>query len=301
MDDARINAEAFLGRFDLSLNQLLEGIGDVAPWETVIFGGSIPEGLANEKSDIDLLFLGDTDLLGSAPILPPIQVGGATIAFRPNLGSLRVQVETVRIAHLERLARQMSEVAADFQEPEKAACVRAFGELDLRTIHRVRTGLHLKNGQVAETWKTRLRCEILASHLLASQAAQMGIALEDATGELNEGRSESAMWALQRSIRAAAGALLASVGETNPNPKWCVRLLQIHRRMAGPELCDRLVEHLIHPQNDAPEQRFRQAVALCESVTRTALSRDPIVLERREKMRGVAHRQGVSLPGPGLS
>lgn len=296
MDDATRQAQAFLSKFGLSLDRLQDCVGEIAPWEAVVLGGSIPEGLANQKSDIDLLLLGDKDLPGKSP-LPPIQAGGATIAFRPNLGSLRVQIETVHIAHLERLSRQMTEVAADFEDPEKAERVRAFGELDLRTIHRICTGVRLKNEAVAEAWKARLRCDLLPSYLLASQVAQQRMALEDAAGEWEEGRRESALWAMQRSLQASAMALLASVGETNPNSKWCVRLLQIHRGKAGPELCDDLIEHLIRPASEDLAERFRAAESLCERVVGTALSRDPVVVARREKMLGVAQRRGVSLPG----
>lgn len=300
MDDAARNSESFLARFNLSMHKLLECIGEIEPWEAVLLGGSIPEGLANRTSDIDLLLLGDIELPGKSP-LPPIRTGGATIAFRPNFGPLRLQIETVPIAHLEGLVRQMAEVAADFDQPERVRSVRALDALDLRTIHRIRAGVALKNAPVIQAWKRRLRCDLLPSYLLASQAAQQRIALEDAAGERSEGRWESALWAMQRCVQASASALLASVGETNPNAKWCVRLLQLRRLEAGPELCDDLIEYLIRPALQEPAQRFDHAESLCERAIDEALRRDPVVVARRRKMLGVARRQGVSLPGADAS
>ncbi|HEY6389861.1 MAG TPA: hypothetical protein VIX89_01215 [Bryobacteraceae bacterium] len=291
------NAETFLSKFGLSLDRITASVGEISPWETVLFGGSIPEGLANSQSDIDLLLLGDTELIEPGASIPPIHAGDFRIGFQPNLGPLRLQVETVPIGHLEVLARQMAEAANSFIDPERAKRVLALGELDLRLLHRVCAGIPIKNPALAESWRARLRCGFLPSYMLASMIAQQSNLLEDAAGEAGEGRRESSLWMLKHALTYGAGALLASVEETNPNAKWRIRLLQVHREKVGAEIADALLQHLVATSFSSFDSYYAEAVRICEEVTRVALSRNAEVRTRREKMLARSKQQGILLPG----
>lgn len=295
MDGPAQRAETFLNAYGLSLDDVRGCTGDVPPWETVIFGGSIPEGLANADSDIDILLVGDSVFVDAA--IPPYQVGDTAIRFQPNLGRFRVQVETVPIAHLQSVRRQMAEVAAGFETPENAVRSYWLTELDARTIHRISTGICIVNPAVADQWNRQLRSDLLPTYLLATSLAQHKNLLEDALGEAAQDRRASALWALKYAVGFAAGALLASIGQTNPNAKWWVRLLELHRDEAGRELADGLVERMVGRSTEPFAAYLSETCRLCGEVAATALARNPLVAARREHMAARARDAGVSFPG----
>jgi hypothetical protein len=296
MADTRQHVVDFFDRQGLSLADLDAALPEIAPWETLILGGSIPEGLANAYSDIDLLRLGHPERHDRSG-LPPIQADAAAIAFKRNMGELRVQVETVPIAHLERLARRMAAAVKELDHPETAPRVHAFNELDLRTIHRIRTGLPLRNEAVADVWMEHLHCNDLPRHTIAFLVAQYSNAREDVLGELKARHLESALWLLRHAVSAAAGALLAGFGETTPSAKWRVRLLQRHEAAIGPELARSLIAHLSGQDAGAPEACIDAGLAACDRAVRRALDAHPSLGARRSTMLARAVAQGVVLPG----
>jgi hypothetical protein len=296
MDRALENAEAYLSRRGLSLARIEECIDEVMPWETVLFGGSIPEGLANLDSDVDLLLLGDTQVAESDVALPQLQAGDSEVTFKPNLGSMRVTIEVVRPAHLEVLGRRMEEMVSVLLRPDAARFFQGFSEFDLRTMHRVRTGAPLRNPEVAARWRTRLHSDFLPIYTVALMILQHFLHREDAIGEAREGRRESALWSLKIAFGYVAGLLLASVDETNPNPKWRVRLLQLRRDEVGAELADSVVEHLVSPRVDDLEAYFRTLLQLCDTVLEAVAARHPAVFARREEILARSRSLGVVFP-----
>lgn len=296
MNNPRESASQFLATQGWSLDDVIGCVPDSAPWETVVFGGSIPEGLANADSDVDLLMVGDPIRASAEGTMPPYQVGTTTIAFKQNLGSLRVQVETVRLAHLESVAKQMQTIVADFDHPESRSG-QWLADIDVRTIHRLNTGICLSNPLVVAGWQRRLQAEFLPTYLLATNTAHHYNLLEDAVGEAREARWPSALWALRYAVGFAAGALLASIDETNPNAKWWVRLLQRHRTAAGESLSDQMIELMTGRVTLDPEAHLEHAREVCGTVMSTAIARNSRVSARRKKVGARAASAGVSLPG----
>jgi hypothetical protein len=297
MPTAVDHANRFLSAHGLTLEHVARSIGDLPPSETVVFGGSVCEGLANATSDLDLLLIGDSDIARGGAGLPQLEAGDASIAFQRDLGPFRVQIERVRPAHLERIAEQMAETAESFHHPERAERVFWFGELDTRTLHRIRTGIALRHAHVADEWRTRLASEFLPTYMLATMAAQHSNLMEDAVGEARAGRPESALWALRYALGFAAAALLASCGETNPNAKWWVRLLQLNRETVGCDLADALVRHMTGGPVTSFDEHLDDVRQLCERVVTTAVASNPVVHARRRTMLARARAAGVALPG----
>ncbi len=297
MSTAVDHANRFLSAHGLTLEHVARSVGDVPAAETIIFGGSVCEGLANATSDLDLLLIGDSDIARGGAGLPQLEAGETTIAFQRDLGPFRVQIERVRPAHLERIAEQMVETAESFRHPERAERVFWFGELDTRTLHRIRTGIALRHAQVADQWRTRVASEFLPTYMLATMAAQHSNLMEDAVGEARAGRQESSLWALRYALGFAAAALLASCGETNPNAKWWVRLLQLNREVVGVELADALVRHMTSGPSPDFAAHLDEVRQLCEQVVTTAVASNPVVHARRRKMLARARAVGVALPG----
>ena len=72
-----------------------------------------------------------------------------------------------------------------------------------------------------------------------------------------------------------AASALASVGETNPHPKWRVRLLQLHRDAVGAEDADTLMRYLFQPLEPDAEKVVREAIAYANGLVGRILERHP--------------------------
>lgn len=281
MQSAEKNAEEFLAARGLSLGDVAGCVPEVLPWETVLFGGSIPEGLANADSDVDLLLLGDTQVAASHVM----QHCESELVYKPRLGPLKIQIESVRTSHLEMLARRMEATTAAYDNPAGVTRVHVFADADLRVLHRVRTGVCLQHPQVAEKWRERLHTDYLARYMLVFFIGQHFARREDTIGEGREGRRESTLWGIKGMLTHLSGALLASADETHPYEKWRVRLLQIYRDQLDPEMVDALVGYLTAPRFDDFRAYLNEAVDFSDRVLTFIISRRPEVLSVLMEMR----------------
>ena len=96
-------AMLFLQRRGTSLERVAAAVEAVPSSEAVLLVGSVAEGLANGRSDIDLLHLGDSDIAAEGDYLR-FDAGGAGLAFKGTLNGLRVQVESLSTGWLDDLA-----------------------------------------------------------------------------------------------------------------------------------------------------------------------------------------------------
>jgi hypothetical protein len=281
MQRALDNATKYLEMRHLSIPGISAGVQDVMPWETVIFGGSIPEGLANADADIDLMLVGGARPHDGQVVLE----SESEVSFRMAFAPLKVQVETVRLAHMELLATRMRETAAALHNPDGAPRLCSFPLADLRIMHRLRTGICLGNPDVAEHWRKLLHCELLPKYMLVLYTIQHFSLREDAIGEAREGRYESCLWLVRDSLSRAAGALLASKGESHSYDKWRVRQLQLNVNQVDEKLASALIEHLTAPKVDDPDRYLRDAVNLADDVIEAAVMNCPETIPILMKLR----------------
>jgi hypothetical protein len=271
---ALANATAYLDARQLSLDMIRQCTRELLPDETVIFGGSIPEGLANADSDIDLL------LIGAHPHHGYVLVEGqGETAFHEAFAPLKIHVESVPLDHVAALAGQMDEMVRALADPERARRLYAFPAGDLRLMHRVRTGISLRNPDVAEHWRTRLHSDLLPTYLLVLHTIGHFTLREDAIGQAREGYRESSVWMIKHALSLAINALLAAVGESHPSDKWSVRLLRDHQVDLGPAFVGELIAHLTGraPLGDF-DLYLRDAIELSDRIIDTALLKRPEVL-----------------------
>lgn len=281
MESALANAARFLEARRLSVPEIAAAVKDVMPWEAVILGGSIPEGLANADADIDLMLLGGVRPHDGQVV----REGDAEVSFRMTFAPLKVQVEAVRLGQLEVLAGKMQETALALEDPENAPYLHSLSLADLRIMHRIRTGICLRNPEVVEHWRRLLYSDLLPKYMLVLMTVQHFSLREDAIGEAREQRRESSLWLIKEALSRAAGALLAAFGESHSYDKWRVRLLQLRAHAIGANLAGALVEHLTNPKIGDLDTYIREAIDLSDDVIETAMMNCPDVLPTLMKLR----------------
>jgi hypothetical protein len=183
-----------------------------------------------------------------------------------------------------------------FRNPGPSTRIRVFGESDLRTLHQIRTGICLRQPEVTAMWRTRLCCDSLPYYMMTFSISEHFSRREDAIGEAREGRTQSAAWVLCEAMSHLASALLASVDESYPSPKWRVRLLQMRRTEIGTDLADELAERLTVPRWDDFDAYLRDAIEFADTVVSSILIHCPellpVLLELQKEIGITTHLDG---------
>ena len=237
-------ARTFLGEWGIELENLAGLIRPLEPGECLLLAGSVAEGLANSDSDVDLL------LIGGPSGLPGLMLRDATVEITTlkHGSGAEISVEVYSPAHVAELARKVSRLIGSIEDPATMEMLDLVDEVaDRKLLHRVRTGIPLAGEAEVLLWRERLRVERLPEIMAGMRLIQHFAAREDAISHVVEGDIESACWIFTRSVAEMAGALLASVDETQYADRWLIRLLRRHEQQIGPELADRLISLMLVP------------------------------------------------------
>jgi hypothetical protein len=236
VDTSTSSAQAFLAKWGVSFDDLLAQVRPVDASETMWLVGSIADGLATSFSDINLLIIGDRGL--DATLVFGESGFEQSVARLPR--GQRIKTEYWRAEDVEQLQRRLAAVMHALYGTAPLAQVEAFSDLELRLLHRMRTGLVLANAARATQWRREMQVDSLPDYLLVHWVASHHALREDAWGQAREGDRLSAWWMARAALDYLAAAMLASVGETNPYPKWRLRLLQRNREVLGPPAVERI-------------------------------------------------------------
>jgi HEPN domain-containing protein len=280
--NAREHAAAYLEARHLLIDDIARRAPEVRPGETLIFGGSIPEGLASAESDIDLTLIG----AARTPRGYRVVEGHGELVFDAAFAPPRIHVESVPLGHMEALAGQMDEMRQALSDPDCPRRLYAFPPGDLRIMHRVRTGLPLRNPDVTEHWRARLHSEFLPTYVLVLTIVRHFTIREDAIAEARERHHDSSVWMMKQALSLAAHALLAAAGESHPSEKWLLRRLRRHEPDFGSTIVDSLIGYLTG--RNAPgelEPYLRDAIELADRAIEVAMLRRPEVLAVLMKIR----------------
>ncbi|MBK3786665.1 nucleotidyltransferase domain-containing protein [Paraburkholderia aspalathi] len=199
----------------------------------VILGGSVSAGLGGPSSDLDFLVLIDSDRDSEFPF--PVQ---STLVFPRGVPSAvrQVDVEFVFASDVKIFGKFLAEwerrrVSA--ATSDDFAITRNLNSWELSVCHQITSGHRLKNPDVAGRW-----IEDHALHRFAAYVFELNLALAERhirDGIRMRGGNAAASHSVRMACEHCAMCVLALMGETNPNRKWLVMLLQ---RMSGSE--DRL-------------------------------------------------------------
>jgi len=245
--------------------------------ECLALMGSIVEGLANEQSDIDLLYLGDGELKDKI-----------VISFRNaykfgvshDENGYEINVEQLDGEALASMSEGMARSLYTLDHPREAKDIAVERDaMRLRMIHRVRTCVPLVNPEVLADWRRRLRTDEFPQFLLHTHMENLLNQQEDIVGELQSGNFRSALWMAKTTYAPRlVAAMLAAAGETNQYVKWHFKLLERHRDAIGADLVDAVLGFMTREGPDTPEALLAELTAISEPVMRT-------VFERHRKVR----------------
>jgi hypothetical protein len=196
--------------------------------ECVFASGSLTEGWAHAKSDLDLfgIFSG-TVTADSLHGLELIRVKTTTsdptswIALG-EVGPYRADIEVWSEAQVDELIGRFTGTGADKYtvRPNPA-------ERDL--LYRISKALPLAGEAWLEARQQALKESAYGAWLAENQKADAEGLLEDVSGLLESGDAHSAALAAHRGFMIALGSLLAAYGDYSPSQKWLYRRLDAVR------------------------------------------------------------------------
>lgn len=228
---------------------------------SAILSGSVIEGLSNGDSDVDVLLIGANE---SFVPRATIQEGSIMDAMGSQAG--RLQVEQCSLERLDSIVEKIKHMLDKSRNEAVLISVP-----DRRIAHRMLTGIPIINVGLADEFRRKLSISELAFYCLMANMDEAEGALRDAVGELDAGRPLSASRMLQMSSGFLLMSCLNSIGETNHNTKWVVRLCERHREKVDPENIELLMSNLFLDRASAVNKRqvqekIKRTWRVCESI-----------------------------------
>jgi hypothetical protein len=278
-------ARAYLSPRGASVTDLAEAVRPIEPGEFLLLAGSVPEGLANDDSDVDLVLLGAPSDLSGIALREAVDV--ETNNFRHESG-IEISVERFSPEYGEMLAGRVRELIGAITDPDAMGTVDLIdAEVDRRFLHRVRHGVPLAGEEALEEWRERLVSRRLPEVMAGLHLMKHFTQREDAFSHFDDGDLQSASWVFAQSVAEMAAASLASVGETHYNPRWWVRLLDRHSAALGDRTADRYVDLLLSPA---------RTVEGIEEATRFLDEQLGVIIERLPSLAGAYARITLEFP-----
>ncbi len=274
------NASSLLKRWKMRVEDLTGYVRPLDATETLMLVGSVPEGLANPLSDVDVFIIGDRELdEGVVVNESDFQEVSINLCDGPE-----INVGYWRSKDLEQLEGRLRETFTLLRDPSlvggpsKLKKIERFDFNELLILHRIRTGVVLANPENAERWRQRLFLDQLPLYVILHGLANHNIYREDAIAQVRYGDNLSALGMLRIMTDHLASAVLASVGETNPYPKWRVRLLNWYKGDLGDETVEKLMRFLFpDPKSDASEA-VREALEFADFAIQGIALRCPQII-----------------------
>lgn len=260
------NASRFLRRWKIRVEDLPRFVRPLDPAETLMLVGSVPEGLANPLSDVDLSFIGDRELdQGVVVNEASFQELSINLEDGPE-----INVNYWRAKDLEELEERLKQTFVLINDPALVAAeaklrkLERFDFTELLILHRIRVGIALANPEICERWRERLQLDQLPTYVILHGLSNHNIYREDVIAQVRYGDSLSALAMLRIMIDHLATAVLASVGETNPYPKWRVRLLNWYRGDLGDETVEQFMRFLFPERSTDASATVRDALEFAD-------------------------------------
>lgn len=209
--------DQFLAKLGTTRGQILEmeslGSGFTG---AVYVSGSLVEGFGNPGSDIDVFVIGDHGPVGELVIHKARF--SITIHF---LGKRRVDFESWSEAHVADLARRLSEVhlGQEFVAEKLDVVEELF-------VHRIRIGLPLANPERFAALRRRFDFDLFRGYLVQQSIHRIDGAIEDLLGMLEADDRDTAIFRARDLVSLTCDAFCHQAGNTNPLPKWRLRVLR---------------------------------------------------------------------------
>lgn len=186
-----------------------------SPEDVAYVSGSLLDGLGNRGSDVDVY------VVTEARPSEPLQIDEADYTINVDyIGKRRIDYEYWRPQVVSRIAERLRE----------SRLGRGFaGTLHYaeRTfIHRIKIGIPVINDAGFQELRSRFDFSHFQGYLVQDAIRNLDNALDDLCGMLDDDDREVALFRARDVLHFAIDAWTSNQGNTNPNPKWRVKLLR---------------------------------------------------------------------------
>jgi hypothetical protein len=260
-----------LSRWNLGFEDLVKSVRPLTASETLFLVGSVPEGLSDPLSDIDLVVIGDNDL--GHGVVVHTQECEESVTRLPS--GQEVNFEYWNSKNLEGLVQRLNASMETLDNASNLDKLFRFGDRELMLLHRIRVGVVLANPAVGEQWRQRLRLERLPDYFIIMNLGHHYGYREDAIAQVRYGDRLAALNVMRMAMDTLAGAMLASVGATNPYTKWRTRLLDMNKETLGASEVDTLMGYLFPDINADAASVVREAAAFADFAIGELIGRRP--------------------------
>jgi hypothetical protein len=237
--------------------------------EMLLLVGSVAEGLASPESDLDLLLVTDDANVGSGNACEAI-LRSMPVGFDLN-------IEVVGHRRVEALGAEFlrSLEIAKSAFPGAPRALPFLGGDELRLLHRLRTGIPLSAPEGAiDALRERHALHALPDLCLLQHAAcHLRLRADARQSAFEVADPFTPLLMSQLAMQHLIGAVLASIGESNVNPKWFLRLLRDHRRALQAYDPERLAR-LALPGTAGDVRAAVESMLSCSSLTLARLAED---------------------------
>lgn len=267
-------ASELLAQWNIRLEDLKTYIRPLEPSETLLLVGSVADGLANPYSDIDLLMIGDGKL-EQGFIQTETEFNEATERLP---GGQEINPQYWQTSTLELLRERLNSTFDMIQSPIQSEKLNRLTDTEIRVLHRIRTCIVLANPEIASEWQSSLRVSELPDYRLLHEIGKHFVYREDAIAQVLYGEPLLALSMLRFSTESLVNAALASVGETNPDPKWQIRLLMRNKEIIGEERINEVLRFLFPSSQGDPKELINDGLPFFDLMINETLARRPNVI-----------------------
>jgi predicted nucleotidyltransferase len=269
--DALSPADLLLAKFDLTGEDLLAELPDLDEDNVVMLVGSVSDGHATPLSDIDMMVAGsrkpDGDLV--------LWESGRQRAIRRLESGHEINLEYWEWARLEEIASKFAESARTMKDPGSTDNVVVFDDEEARIIHYILSGIVLSGSSTIHA--DIFDRDVFLDYLVMYCATRYLATAEDSVGQVMEGDALCASFDLRRAFEFLAGAELASIGHTNPSPRWRAKLLQKVRSDLGDDVFETYMSCLFC-RPDMSSDQIEAALLFGQNRLATIFMRRPALL-----------------------
>ena len=294
MENSLTRANEFLANWNIRAEDLPGYFRPLKSTESMLLVGSIPEGLADPVSDIDLLIIGD-GILDQGTLVSGPEFDESVVRLP---GGHEINYEYWNYEEIERLGVRLDRAYDLIQDPSFGQRVYKFNEREVGFLHRLRVGAVLANRENVEKWRTRLQLDSLQDYLIFQWLSFHFAYREDTIGHVRYGDPLSALCTFRMTMDALAGAMLASVGETNAYPKWRPRLLQRHQAELGEDEVKTVLQYIFPDSSANVENLLQEALPFVDTAIGELIGRRPLLipllLELGDRVSFVKQLQGTA-------
>lgn len=257
----------------------------------VVLLGSAPDSLAERFSDVQLIIVGDSarpTCRTTSSTGVPVCIRGYSILAVSGL----LEILTSALAAIRKAARLES------IDQEK---LQMLNPAQISLFHNLKTGQTLSNAKKATQWRECL--QDLPDFLILYYLGIHFNCREDVIAQAKYGDPLSALWMLNQATDVLSAAMLASAGETNPDPRCRPRMLRLYEAQLGKERIDKLLRYLLPA--DGRGNAFatvQHALSFFDVAIIELFGRRPsvanVILELRKRVKFITRFDELSGEGP---